>query len=97
MIQIPSYYSYQGEDLVLRLYLQPKASRDQFVGQHGEELKIAITAPPVDGKANAHLVKFLSKQFKVAKSAINVEKGLQSRHKLVRIKQPKNLPSIFSQ
>ena len=65
------YLEKQGEDLLLRLYLQPKASRDQFVGQHGDELKIAITAPPVDGKANAHLVKFLSKQFKVAKSAIN--------------------------
>ena len=91
------YFEYQGEDLLLRLYLQPKASRDQFVGQHGEELKIAITAPPVDGKANTHLIKFLSKQFKVAKSAITVEKGSQNRHKLVRIKQPKKLPSIFSQ
>lgn len=89
------YLEKQGEDLLLRLYLQPKASRDQFVGQHGDELKIAITAPPVDGKANAHLVKFLSKQFKVAKSAIRVEKGLQNRHKLVRIIQPKKLPSIF--
>ena len=92
-----SYCTYQGEDLLLRLYLQPKSSRDQFVGLHGEELKIAITAPPVDGKANAHLVKFLSKQFKVAKSAVSVEKGLQNRHKLVRIKQPKKLPFIFSQ
>lgn len=91
-----SYYSYKGEDLMLRLYLQPKARRDQFVGQHGEALKIAITAPPVDGKANTHLVKFLSKQFNVAKSAVSVEQGLQSRHKLVRIKQPKKLPSIFS-
>jgi len=91
-----SYYSYKGEDLMLRLYLQPKASRDQFVGQHGEALKIAITAPPVDGKANTHLVKFLSKQFNVAKSAVSVEQGLQSRHKLVRIKQPKKLPTIFS-
>ena len=68
-----------------------------YYSYQGEELKIAITAPPVDGKANAHLVKFLSKQFNVAKSAINVEKGLQSRHKLVRIKQPKKLPSLFSQ
>lgn len=92
-----SYYTYQGEDLLLRLYLQPKSSRDEFVGKYGEELKIAITAPPIDGKANTHLVKFLSKQFAVAKSAITVEKGLQNRHKLVRIKQPKKLPSIFSQ
>jgi len=91
-----TFCHYQGEDLLLRLYLQPKSSRDQFVGEYGEELKIAITAPPVDGKANAHLIKFLSKQFAVSKSAIMVEKGLQSRHKLVRIKHPKKLPSIFS-
>jgi len=90
------YLAYQGEDLLLRLYLQPKSSRDEFVGEYGEELKIAITAPPVDGKANTHLIKFLSKQFAVAKSAVTVEKGLQNRHKLVRIKQPKKLPSIFS-
>ena len=92
-----SYYSYQGEDLLLRLYLQPKSSRDQFVGEHGEELKITITAPPIDGKANTHLIKFLSKQFNVAKNAVIVERGLQNRHKLVRIKQPKKLPDIFSE
>lgn len=91
-----SYCSYQGEDLLLRLYLQPKASRDQFVGEYGDALKVSITAPPVDGKANTHLVKFLSKQFNVAKSAVIIEKGLQNRHKLVRIKQPKKYPAIFS-
>lgn len=90
------YLQKQGEDLLLRLYLQPKASRDQFIGEHGDELKIAITAPPVDGQANAHLIKFLSKQFGVSKSSICVEKGKQSRHKLVRIKHPKKTPSIFS-
>jgi len=91
-----SCYYYQGEDLLLRLYLQPKASRDQFIGLHGEELKITITAPPVDGKANAHLINFLSKQFSVAKNALQVEKGLQSRHKLIRIKQPQTIPSILA-
>ena len=54
--------------LVLRLYIQPKASRDSIVGLHGDEVKVAITAPPVDGQANSHLVKFLGKQFRVAKS-----------------------------
>lgn len=92
-----SFFSYQGEDLLLRLYLQPKASRDKLVGQHGDELKIAITAPPIDGKANVYLLKYLSKLFGVAKSAVILEKGSQSRHKLVRIEHPKKLPSIFSE
>jgi uncharacterized protein (TIGR00251 family) len=47
---------YDGEDLLLRLILQPKASRDQFVGPLGDELKVAITAPPIDGKANLHFL-----------------------------------------
>ena len=55
------------DGLVLRLYIQPKASRDSIVGLHGDEVKVAITAPPVDGQANSHLVKFLGKQFRVAK------------------------------
>lgn len=93
----PLYLRKDGADLLLRLVLQPKASRDAFVGLLGDELKIAITAPPVDGKANAHLIKFLSKKFKVAKGAIKVEKGLLSRHKLIRISAPKQLPAFFAE
>ncbi len=63
------------DGLVLRLYIQPKASRDSIVGLHGDEVKVAITAPPVDGQANSHLIKFLGKQFRVAKSQIVIEKG----------------------
>ncbi|KFD23231.1 DUF167 family protein YggU [Yokenella regensburgei] len=79
--------------LVLRLYIQPKASRDSIVGLHGGELKVAITAPPVDGQANAHLVKYLAKQFKVAKSQVIIEKGELGRHKQVRIMNPQNIPT----
>ncbi|RKR54550.1 hypothetical protein C7387_2713 [Yokenella regensburgei] len=79
--------------LVLRLYIQPKASRDSIVGLHGDELKVAITAPPVDGQANAHLVKYLAKQFKVAKSQVIIEKGELGRHKQVRIMNPQNIPT----
>lgn len=85
----------EKEDLILRLYIQPKASRDQWMGQHGEEIKLAITAPPVDGKANAHLTKFLSKQFKVAKGQIEIEKGELGRHKQVRIQRPVLTPEIL--
>lgn len=63
-----------ADGLVLRLYIQPKASRDSIVGLHGDELKVAITAPPVDGRANAHLTKYLAKQFRVAKSQSSLRK-----------------------
>lgn len=76
----------------LRIFLQPKASRDQIVGLHDGELKIAITAPPVDGAANAHLLKLLSKLFKVPKSVIVLEKGELQRHKQLFIPEPKRIP-----
>lgn len=87
------YLKQDVQDLLLRLVLQPKASRDTFVGLLGDELKVAITAPPIDGQANKHLIKFLSKQFKVPKSAVIVEKGQLNRHKLVRIKNPQKIPN----
>ncbi|WP_275660437.1 DUF167 family protein YggU [Shewanella sp. Isolate13] len=82
----------QQGNLLLQLYIQPKASRDQIIGLHGEEIKIAITAPPVDGKANAHLTKYLSKAFKVPKGDIEIVKGQMGRHKQVRITAPKLIP-----
>jgi uncharacterized protein (TIGR00251 family) len=90
-----SAISYQDDILVIKLYIQPKASRDQIVGLHDEEVKIAVTAPPVDGQANAHLIKFLAKQFKVAKSQITIEKGETGRHKQIRIEQPQVIPAIL--
>ncbi|UJF19067.1 DUF167 family protein YggU [Vibrio sp. SS-MA-C1-2] len=79
-------------DLILRLYIQPKASRDKIVGLHNNEIKVAITAPPIDGKANSHLTKFLAKQFKVAKSKLVIEKGELGRHKQIRVIDPPRIP-----
>ncbi|QYK14019.1 DUF167 family protein YggU [Shewanella rhizosphaerae] len=86
----------EEDDLVIRLYIQPKASRDQIIGPHGDELKVAITAPPIDGKANAHLCKFLAKQFKTAKGNILIEKGELGRHKQIRVVMPKEIPEAIS-
>lgn len=83
----------ENDEVLLRLYIQPKASLDKIVGKHGDELKIAITAPPVDGKANSHLIKYLAKQFKVPKGQVKIEKGELGRHKQVRIISPQNLPN----
>lgn len=90
-------FSQNPQGIRLRIFLQPKASRDQIVGLHDNELKIAITAPPIDGKANAHLLKFLSKLFKVPKSSIVLEKGELQRHKQIFIPQPENIPSEIHQ
>ena len=87
----------EGDTLWLDLYIQPKASRDQFQGLHGDELKLAITAPPVDGQANSHLIKFLAKQFKVAKGQVTIVKGELGRHKSVTISAPKQFPSEIAE
>ena len=83
--------------LRLRILLQPKASKDAIVGLHDGELKISITAPPVDGAANAHLLKYLSKLFKVPKSNILLEKGELNRHKQIFIPHPKIIPDEIHQ
>lgn len=83
----------EGDLLKLDLLIQPKASRDQIQGLHGDELKVAITAPPVDGQANSHLIKYLAKQFKVAKGQIQIVRGELGRHKSVTIQGPKQLPA----
>jgi uncharacterized protein (TIGR00251 family) len=83
---------WDGNDLLLRVHAQPRASRDEIAGQHGDALKVRVAAPPVDGEANEALRKFLGKQFGVPKSAVTVESGDGSRHKTVRICAPRTLP-----
>jgi len=88
-----SWYQWQDNDLILSCRLQPKAASDELVGDLGDELKIRITAPPVDGKANAHLQTFLAKAFGVSKSQVLIEKGALGRSKRVRIQAPTRFPA----
>ncbi|HYQ39211.1 MAG TPA: DUF167 domain-containing protein [Pseudomonas sp.] len=88
-----AWFRWDGADLVLDCHLQPKASKDEFAGLHGERLKIRLTAPPVEGKANAHLLAFLGKAFGVAKSLVVLESGELNRQKRVRIRAPQKLPA----
>lgn len=88
-----TWYRWEGEDLILRLRVQPKASRDAFSGPYGnDEYKITLTAPPVDGKANAHLLKFVAKAFGLPRSQVTLESGAHSRSKCLRLKSPTRLP-----
>jgi uncharacterized protein len=71
--------------LTVSLHVQPGAKRTEFVGLHGDALKMRLAAPPVDGKANACLVAFLADFMRVPKAAVSLLHGESSRQKLVRI------------
>lgn len=63
------------------LYVQPRASRTRVVGLQGEELKVALTSPPVDGAANKACCAFLAKLCGLPKSCVALVSGETSRHK----------------
>ncbi len=90
------WYRWEGDDLLLAVRVQPRASRDELVGPLGDELKIRLTAPPVDGKANAHLVKVLAKAFGVPRNAVILLSGDTGRSKRLRIEKPARLPKIIA-
>jgi len=70
---------------VLEVRVQPRASRSEIAGRHGERLRIRLQAPPVDGKANAALVAFVAEAFGVPRARVTIEHGLAGRDKRVRI------------
>ncbi|NOX76244.1 MAG: YggU family protein [Gammaproteobacteria bacterium] len=87
-----SWHRWDGEDLILSVRVQPRASSDNIVGPLGDALKVRITAPPVEGRANAHLIRFLAKVFAVPKSSILLMSGDNGRCKRLRIPSPRRLP-----
>lgn len=88
-----AFYSWRGETLLLNLHLQPGASRIGFAGLHGERLKVRISAPPVDGKANSLLLAFLADAFAVSKQQVSLLSGQTSRQKRIAIHAPQQLPA----
>lgn len=85
-------YRWEGDVLHLFLRVQPKASKDEFAEVQEDRIRIRITAPPVDGKANTHLIKFLAKTFGVGKSGVQIKNGETGRNKHVCITSPEKLP-----
>ena len=79
------YVSDSKDGVILRVQVQPRASRDEVVGPHGDGLKIRITAAPVAGAANKHLLKFLAKKLRVARSQMSIASGATSRAKSISI------------
>ena len=86
-------WRWDNGDLLLTVHVQPRASRDEIAGHHADALKIRITSPPVDGKANAHLLQFLAREFDVARNHVELLSGESGRRKRFRIRQPVRLPA----
>jgi uncharacterized protein (TIGR00251 family) len=90
-----AWYRWEGPDLWLAVHVQPRARHDEIVGPHGNRLKVRITAPPVEGKANAHLIRFLAECFGVPAGAIELLAGGGGRDKRLRIRAPRRLPEAI--
>ena len=69
----------------LVISVQPNASRTEIVGWKGEQRKIRVAAPPVDGKANKELIQYLSKNLGLAKSEIEIISGHKIKRKRLRL------------
>lgn len=77
---------YEKDDTVfIHVYVQPRASRTEVVGPHGDALKIRLAAPPVDGAANEELIRFLAKLLGTSVSRVSVVSGESSRQKVVAV------------
>jgi uncharacterized protein (TIGR00251 family) len=77
-----------GDGILLRIHLQPRASRTEICGVQGDELKVRVTSPPVDDAANKLCIEFFADLFAVAKSKVAITSGGHSRHKTLRIAGP---------
>lgn len=65
--------------------IQPGARRNRIVGEHGDALKLALTAPPVEGKANQACIEFLAEALNLPRSSLLIVFGQTSRNKVVRV------------
>ena len=79
------WYRRTGDVITLTLHIQPGAKRTDVAGLHGEALKIRLAAPPIEGRANEALLKFIAASFGVPLRQVELKQGGQSRHKVVAI------------
>ncbi|WP_310599569.1 DUF167 domain-containing protein [Desulfobulbus sp.] len=83
--ELPCLQPLPDGSLLLRLHVQPRAATNNVAGLQGDMLKLRLTSPPVDGKANQAVIAYLAKLFHLPKSALTIKSGHQSRSKAVSI------------
>ena len=86
MSQISSCIKERSGNVELRIHCQPRASKTEIVGLHGESLKVRLAAPPAEGQANAELCQFLAQYFGVLRQEVQILSGKGARQKRILIK-----------
>jgi uncharacterized protein (TIGR00251 family) len=87
-----TWYSRNGDTIILMLHIQPGAKQSVISGLHGDALKIRLAAPPVEGRANEALLRFIADQLDVPLRNVELTQGAQSRHKRVEVRGSKVNP-----
>jgi len=79
------WYRLAGDVITLTLHVQPGAKQSEVSGLHGDALKIRLAAPPIEGRANEALLRFIADCFDVPLRDVELLRGAQSRHKMVNV------------
>lgn len=77
--------SQSGDAVLLRLRIQPRSSRDSIEGLRGDRVRVRVTAPPVEGRANQACLRLLAKVLGKRRSSVSLVAGEKARDKVVRI------------
>jgi uncharacterized protein (TIGR00251 family) len=84
------------KDTILKVYLQPRSSKNEIVGPYRNGIKVRITAPPIEGKANKGLIQFLAKELEISPSQVEIIKGQRAREKTLSISGIKNWVGLLN-
>jgi len=95
-VKMNTFYAWDGNTLILNLLGTPNAKTDKLGKPKGNQLKINVAAVPRGGKATDHMVKFLTKEFGVKVSDIEVVFGRMNVNKQIRVTAPTKLPAIIA-
>ena len=80
---IPIHDSSSGATFAVKVH--PRARKNAITGEVGDALKVSLTAPPQDGKANAACIEFFAKLLKVPRASVSITSGAASRNKVIRV------------
>ena len=93
---VMDFYHWKADNLYLSIHVQLHAKQTEILCVQNDKLKVKVSAPPVDGRANVELCEFFAKLFGVAKSHVTLVAGQKGRDKRLCIKSPKKLPDFLT-